>query len=81
MPGILLKIDLAESFPLLTLRKVPIRILVAEQAWFIMGRRRPDEFLRKFANIWDDFTNINGVVTVAHGFRMRHTIIQMTSRY
>lgn len=72
LPGVTFQVDLAESFPLITLRKIPIKIFVAEQIWFIMGSRRPDEFLREFTQIWDDFTNIGGVVTSAYGYRMRH---------
>lgn len=72
LPGLTLQIDLGNSFPVLTLRKIPIRIFVAEQIWFIMGSRRPDEFLNKYTKIWDDFTNIGGVVTTSYGYRMRH---------
>jgi len=72
LPGAHFQFDLAKSFPVLTLRRVPIRIFTAEQIWFIMGSRRPDDFLREHTKIWDDFTNYGGVVTVAYGFRMRH---------
>ena len=72
LPGVTVQVDLQQSFPVLTLRKIPIKIFVAEQVWFIMGSRRPDELLQQFTHIWDDFTNIDGVVTVAYGYRMRH---------
>jgi thymidylate synthase len=60
------------GFPLLTLRKIPIRIFVAEQIWFLSGSRRPDSFLDSYTRIWDEFTNINGVVGTAYGYRWRH---------
>lgn len=72
LPGLTIQVDLQTSFPILTLRKIPIRIFVAEQIWFIMGSRRPDEFLKDYTKIWDDFTNIGGVVTTSYGYRMRH---------
>lgn len=72
LPGVQFQFDLSESFPLLSLRKIPYKIFIAEQVWFLMGSRRPDEFLREHTKIWDDFTNYGGVVSVAYGFRMRH---------
>jgi len=70
LPGITFEIE--KGFPLLTLRKIPIRIFVAEQVWFITGSRRPQDFLKKFTKIWDDFTNIDGVISTAYGYRWRH---------
>jgi thymidylate synthase len=60
-----------EGFPLLTLRKIPITMFVAEQIWFISGARKPEDFLRHFTKIWDNFTNPGDVVTVAYGYRWR----------
>lgn len=72
LPGITFELWPAkDGFPLLTLRKIPIRVFVSEQLWFLTGSRRPSEFLSRFTRIWDDFTNIDGVVTVAYGYRWR----------
>lgn len=72
VPGLHFSIDLErEGFPLLTLRKIPTKIFIAEQVWFISGARKPDDFLRDFTRIWDDFTNPGDVVTVAYGYRWR----------
>ncbi|MDQ2933316.1 MAG: thymidylate synthase, partial [bacterium] len=57
--------------PILTLRKSPIKLFVAEQMWFLSGSRKPEDFLRDHTKIWDDFTNPNDVVTVAYGYRWR----------
>lgn len=70
LPG--MNFEISKGFPLLTLRKIPVRLFVAEQIWFIMGSRRPAEFLQEFTKIWDDFTNIDGVVSAAYGYRWRH---------
>ena len=40
-------IEIEDEFPLLALRKIPIRIFVAEQIWFVSGSRRVDDFLNK----------------------------------
>ena len=72
VPGLHFSIDLEkEGFPLLTLRKIPIKMFVAEQIWFIAGSRKPEDFLRTHTKIWDNFTNPADVVTVAYGYRWR----------
>lgn len=70
--GAHLQLDIEkDGFPLLTLRKSPIKMFVAEQMWFISGARKPEDFLRDYTHIWDDFTNPGDVVTVAYGYRWR----------
>ncbi len=72
IPGMHFSIDIEkDGFPLLTLRKIPVKGMVAEQAWFIMGSRKPEDFLRSYTKIWDAFTNPGDVVTVAYGYRWR----------
>lgn len=68
-PGIVFNLD--KGFPLLTLRKIPIKIFVAEQFWFLMGEQNPKNFLKKFTSIWDDFVDEKGLVTGAYGYRWR----------
>jgi len=72
LPGVHFSIDIEkEGFPLLTLRKIPIKMFVAEQIWFVSGSRKPADFLRDFTKIWDSFTNPADTVTVAYGYRWR----------
>lgn len=72
LAGLNFSIDIEkDGFPLLNLRKIPIKLFVAEQVWFISGARKPEIFLRNFTRIWDDFTNPGDVVTVAYGYRWR----------
>jgi len=72
LPGLHFSLDLKkDGFPLLTLRKIPIKMFAAEQIWFLSGARKPEVFLRDFTKIWDDFTNPGDVVTVAYGYRWR----------
>jgi thymidylate synthase len=73
LPGISFNIDIEkDGFPMLSLRKIPIKMFVAEQVWFIAGLRKPADFLREYTKIWDDFTNPGDTVTVAYGYRWRH---------
>lgn len=72
IPGLTFSIDIEkEGFPLLTLRKIPIKTMIAEQIWFTSGARKPEDFLREFTKIWDAFTNPGDVLTVAYGYRWR----------
>lgn len=72
LPGMTFSIDIEkEGFPLLSVRKIPVKLFIAEQVWFASGARKPEIFLRNFTKIWDDFTNPGDVVTVAYGYRWR----------
>jgi len=70
LPGMTMKFDLAEGFPLLTLRKIPLKVFIAEQVWFLMGHRNL-AFLQRFTKIWDDFAEENNCVESAYGYRWR----------
>jgi thymidylate synthase len=72
IPGAHFSLDIGkEGFPILSLRKIPLKVFIAEQIWFITGSRKPEDFLREHTKIWDMFTNPNDVVTVAYGYRWR----------
>jgi len=72
LPGLTFSMDIEkDGFPVLTLRKIPIQLFVAEQVWFVSGSRKPSDFLRQFTKVWDMFTNPGDVVTVAYGYRWR----------
>lgn len=70
LPGVTFRVD--AGFPLLTLRKMPVKLFVAEQIWFIMGSKDPEEFVNKFTTIWKDFTEEDGTIAAAYGYRWRH---------
>ncbi|MBL7058630.1 thymidylate synthase [Patescibacteria group bacterium] len=70
IPGITFQLD--NGFPLLTLRKIPLKIFIAEQIWFLTGSNRPDYFLREYTKIWDDFTEEDGTISAAYGYRWRN---------
>ncbi len=72
IPGLTFSIDIEkDGFPLLTLRKTPIKLFIAEQCWFLSAGRKPEDFLGDFTKIWNGFTNPGDVVTVAYGYRWR----------
>lgn len=73
LPGLTMEIDIEnDGFPLLTLRKIPLKLFIAEQIWFIMGEKDPDVFLGDFTKIWHDFLEDDGMIASAYGNRWRH---------
>ena len=72
LPGISFSIDIErDGFPLLTLRKQPIKSPIAETCWFISGDKNP-AFLQKFTKMWDPFLEADGMIAASYGYRWRH---------
>lgn len=72
IPGITFSLDIEkDGFPVMTLRKNPLKSPIAEQVWFIQGEKEVN-FLRKFTKIWDLFTEEDGTISAAYGWRWRH---------
>ncbi len=44
-----------------------------------MGSRKPVEFIDQYTKIWNDFTNLNGVVNSAYGYRWRYHLAETRS--
>jgi len=71
LPGITFKIDLEkDGFPLLQLRKLPFSF-IPEIMWMLSGSNTT-EWLTKHTKIWDYFTEKDGTITSAYGYRWRH---------
>jgi thymidylate synthase len=72
IPGLTFQIDIEkDGFPVLTLRKNPIKSPIAEQAWFLSGDK-DTEFLRKYTKMWDEFIEPDGTISSAYGYRWKH---------
>lgn len=72
IPGLTFQIDLEkDGFPVLTLRKQPLKSPIAEQCWFVSGEKDMT-FLRKFTKMWDLFMESDGTLAAAYGWRWRH---------
>jgi thymidylate synthase len=72
LPGINMQIDLEkDGFPLLALRKTPIKSFIAEQIWFLMGEKNPKKFLEDYTKIWSNFVEEDGEIASAYGYRWR----------
>jgi thymidylate synthase len=71
LPGVTFQMDIEkDGFPLLTLRKQPLKSPIAEQVWFVQGEK-DTTFLRKFTKMWDPFIEKDGTLSTAYGFRWR----------
>ena len=71
MPGVTFKTDLeTEGFPLLSLRRIGMSF-VPEQMWFVSGQK-DTAWLTRHTKIWDSFTDEDGTVSAAYGWRWRH---------
>ncbi len=72
LPGVTVQVDLQNEFPILGLRKIPVKNFIAEMMWFISGEKNTNVFLNSHTKIWDSFTEENGDVECAYGYRWRY---------
>lgn len=73
LPGISFSIDIEkDGFPVLTLRKQPLKSPIAEQCWFVQGTKDL-QFLQRYTKIWDAFIETDGTLAAAYGYRWRKT--------
>lgn len=70
-PGLTIRLNLSQSFPLVTLRRIPVKLFAAEIVWMLSGRKDV-AFLAPFTHVWDGFADPDGNVETAYGHRMRH---------
>lgn len=70
MAGVTYELFPAQGFPLLTLRKVPVKLFCAEVVWMITGKKSL-EFFQRFTKAWDAFAEVDGTMECAYGYRWR----------
>ena len=69
--GFNFKYDLSKhGLPLISLRKIPYKLFVAEAIWFLQGDNNPNGLIHDYTKIWDDFIEEDGTVT-SYGHRWR----------
>lgn len=59
IPGGMMQFDLAQGFPILTTKRVPFRMVVAELLGFIRGYTNASDFRKLGCKIWDANANEN----------------------
>ncbi len=66
-----LRFDLSDSFPLMTTKNVPLRLIVHELLWFLMGSTNIQYLLDNNVHIWDEWADEDGNLGPVYGSQWR----------
>lgn len=70
--GYQLRFDMRQGFPLLTTKKMPFKILMHEQLWFVSGSSNIKYLQDHGIHYWDDFADENLELGRVYGVQWRH---------
>lgn len=66
--GVVTRYDLSKEFPVLTLRKTPVKSALDELLWIWQAKsNRIDEL---HSGVWDEWADVNGTIGKAYGYQM-----------
>jgi thymidylate synthase len=70
--GYQIRFDMRQGFPLLTTKKMPFKLLLNEQLWFVSGSSNAKYLLDHDIHYWDGFLDKNNELGRVYGVQWRH---------